>query len=195
VHDAGVSHCEDGGAPARCHRGAGVFAALAACLAIASCGGSGSTTASPLPVAFQGRTPIVGTVTVTSQEAKPGGKTTKANGMMRIRDYWWEFRQEMSDPRASGTIISSLNADQRPDGIADMWGEWTLTNDASAWECRAWSGAIRTGGLEHFTHVEAVGTGAYEGLILVVDWYFGEEGKGLPVGSSTPAAGWIEASK
>jgi hypothetical protein len=70
--------------------------AAAGVLMAAGCGESNpaTPTASPKSPSYQGRTPVVGTVTVTSQAAKPGGEETKVGDVRQARGYWWGYEQE-----------------------------------------------------------------------------------------------------
>jgi hypothetical protein len=83
---------------------------------------------------------------------------------------------DMSDPRLSGFVTASDNADRFCDGVcgpdtfrADiLWGTLEIVNDGGTWVGRSVGTSDMSAEGRGVTYYELVGTGAYEGLSAVL---------------------------
>jgi hypothetical protein len=107
--------------------------------------------------------------------ATPGaqgeGTSTKAGDVTQVRNAMVSYTVEATDPRVAGTFDVIYNLDQAADGSGSMWGTWTVTNSKGTWVCDAMSGALDAKG-HTFVFGSAKGTGAYEGLVSLWQWYW-----------------------
>ncbi len=131
--------------------------------------------------------------------AAPGeqgeGTSTQIGDVTQVRNATVSYTVEATDPRAAGTFDVVYNLDQAADGSGKMWGTWTVTNDKGTWVCNAMSGALDAKG-HTFVFGSAKGTGAYEGLVSLWQWYW-------PLNTSSFSAalpliavsGWIQKAQ
>ncbi len=107
--------------------------------------------------------------------AAPGaqgeGTSTKAGDITQVRNATVSYTVEATDPRAAGTFDVIYNLDQAADGSGSMWGTWTVTNNKGTWVCDAMRGALDAKG-HTFVFGSAKGTGAYDGLVSLWQWYW-----------------------
>ena len=121
----------------------------------------------------------------------PGTTTMKDDLSIESRDNTVSYKVEATDPRVAGTFNVSFNSDETHEGSGTMWGTWTITNDKGTWVCDGWRGAYDAQG-HTFTAGSATGTGDYEGLVSVWQWYWP---LGSGVGTALPVfavSGWIQ---
>jgi hypothetical protein len=107
--------------------------------------------------------------------AAPGKQTagteTKVGEVTRLRNGTISYTIEATDPRVAGTHDVVYNWDEAADGSGRMWATWTTTNDKGSWVCDASSAVFDAKG-RTFVFGVAKGTGAYEGLVSVWQWYW-----------------------
>jgi len=121
----------------------------------------------------------------------PGTETTVGD-VTQTRGLVVSYEVEASDPRASGTIEVTVNADSAADGSGTMWGTSVLTNSEGTWVCDGWTGALDASG-HRFTFIKATGTGEYEGLTLYQLGYFASGPTTmLPPSQGMAGSGWIQ---
>jgi hypothetical protein len=93
-------------------------------------------------------------------------------GVLLIRGWQEAYRDEVSDPRLSGDLVVTINANFQFTEVGEMygpmWGTTILENDGGTWE-GSWVGK-RTE--EGYSYIRCVmhGHGAYEGLQARVDY-------------------------
>ena len=92
------------------------------------------------------------------------GNGIALDGITAYRGVVLNCTLEVSDPRVSGTGRNEVSIDERPDGSADIWGKYVLTNDGGTWE-GYWAGTVDKGYTTHHVESLLVGTGDYDGLL------------------------------
>lgn len=112
----------------------------------------------------------------------------------QTRNGTYSYDVEATDSRLSGIFDVVYNIDEPASGASTWWGSWKLTNDEGTWVCDSWRGACDPIG-HTFTAGVSRGTGAYEGLLAVWQWYW-------PLGSGASGAlpisavsGWIQKAE
>jgi hypothetical protein len=107
--------------------------------------------------------------------AAPGnqteGTTTKAGDVTQTRNATVSYTIEATDPRVAGTYDVVYNIDQLPDGSGKMWATLKLTNDKGTWVCDSASALLDSSGHVYVFGL-AKGTGDYDGLVSVWQWYW-----------------------
>jgi len=139
------------------HRPRQSAACALVCLVLAGSAGCAGATA----------TPITFTATqVCSQTA--AGTEAKVGDVTQYRDIHMRCPTKASDPRVEAVQESTVAIDMRADQSADIWGTMVLTNDGGTW-AGDFTGTVAAGYTTHRIEGTAVGTGAYEGLRLLLD--------------------------
>jgi len=179
-----------------------------AVVALAACGGAGTTatgptmtpsavtTASPQSTAavseFHGMLPVVFTQSLIKE--RHNGSTKTVGGVVQMRRTVWTYRNESSDPRLSGRLVVVLNVDQRQaDMSARLWGTSRLSNQGGTWVGK-WTGGIAAAGDVHHLYMTQKGTGGYAGLVSHSSGRFVEAGEGFTSDIQILNAGWIETT-
>jgi hypothetical protein len=169
-----------------------IAALLIATGALVSVGCGGDTPSSKGTGVLAGLKPFVSATKILKQT--PGTETT-AGDITQTRGLVVSYQTEASDPRASGTLEVTVNADSALDGSATMWGTSVMTNEKGTWVCDGWTGALDASG-HRFTFIEATGTGEYEGLTLYTLEYFASGPTTmLPPSQGMAGSGWIQESE
>ncbi len=164
---------------------------LAGALALTACGsGSANTGTSSGNPALAGAQPFV--VSAIPRD-DTGGTETKVGDVTQTRNGTASYDVEATDPRLSGTFDVVYNTDEASDGtLTKFYGTWKATNDKGTWECDNWSGAQDSAG-HLFTVGVGRGTGDYEGLVAVWQWYWplntSSFSTALPV---LAVSGWVQ---
>jgi hypothetical protein len=159
---------------------------LTGALAWAGCGSDESSAQGTLLSRAQ---PFVASAAVGKQTE---GATTKAGDVTQVRNATVSYKIEATDPRVAGTYDVLYNYDEAADGSGTMWATWTLTNDKGTWVCDAASAAFDAKG-HTFVFGLSKGSGAYEGLVSMWQWYWplntSSFSSALPF---TAVSGWIQ---
>ncbi len=105
------------------------------------------------------------------------GGMAQVGDITQTRNATSSYIVDATDPRLSGTFAVVYNTDQAPDGtMTRFFGNWKLTNDKGSWVCDSWTGAadavVGPNSTHFFTVGVGKGTGAYEGLVSVWQWYW-----------------------
>jgi hypothetical protein len=171
----------------------------------AGCGGAGGTTASagtssttsPSPRANATRLPVAGAELPVKMGSRAPSLVamveTTTGGYAKLRNGTQVYRDQMSDPRVSGTRTVTIDANQRADKSADTWGTVVIVNDRGTWKGE-WHGMVAKGGVTRYAFSTLKGAGGYEGLAYVNQEWFGQNGEPIEPGVPVAAAGWIESA-
>jgi hypothetical protein len=128
--------------------------------------------------------------------AAPGKQTagteTKVGDVTQLRDATISYTIEATDPRVAGTYDVIYSYDEAADGSGRMWATWKLTNNDGTWVCDAANAAFDAKG-RTFVFALSKGTGAYDGLVSLWQWYWplntGSFSTALPL---IAVSGWIQ---
>jgi hypothetical protein len=165
---------------------------------LAGCGNDNSTPTKS--AAVSGSEPFVASAMVGPRD-QLDGSTTKVGDVTQLRNATVSYDVEATDPRLTGIFDVVVNSDEAAGGTGTMWGTWKLTNDKGSWICDSWRGAFDQ---DHtFTAGLSKGTGAYEGLVSLWQWYWPlvaispstglpDTSAGLPV---MAVSGWVQKAQ
>jgi hypothetical protein len=143
---------------------------------------------------LSGLLPVAGTAIL--HEVAGEGTTVQANGVTQVRGRVLAYALDMSQAGVGGILEISTDLDVSADGSATVQGTWVLRSDQGTWECPSWIGYTTADGLEEFGFGRALGTGAYEGLALFLQWHAGTDaGSAAPVARWGIVTGWVERVK
>jgi hypothetical protein len=132
---------------------------------------------------LSGLLPVAGTAVLQHVEAE--GTTAQVDKVTQVRGRVLVYSLEMSKAGVSGILTMTSDLDLSADGSAAITGTWVIANDNGTWTCPAFTAYAAAGGEEQFGYGKALGAGAYEGLVLYLQWHSG------PVtGSTAPSAKW-----
>jgi hypothetical protein len=157
---------------------------LIGALVLVGCSAENSTATEPAAVA--GSEPFVASAMLGAR-GQGGGSTTQVGDVTQVRNGTASYDVEATDPRLAGIFDVVYNYDEAADGTATMWGTWRLKNDEGTWICDSWRGAFDEKG-HTFTVGLTRGTGAYEGLVSLWQWYW-------PLAAISPATGLPDTSE
>ncbi len=131
------------------------------------------------------RVDVTGTETCTQLDP---GVATMVGSVRQIRGEKLQCRDEMSDPRVSGTTdVFNIDYDQQPDGSAvAWWPSFAYRNGAGSWVALSGRTSVSAAGLHDISGV-LQGTGGFVGL----------EYHQHVVGTTYPwsVTGWIDAAE
>ena len=136
-------------------------------LAWAGCGND-DTNSSAQGTLLSGAQPFVAAAAPGKQTE---GTTTKVGDVTQVRDATISYKIEATDPRVAGTHDVVYSLDEAADGSGSMSARWTTTNEKGTWVCDASHAAFDAKG-RCFVFGLAKGTGAYEGLVSLWQWYW-----------------------
>ena len=135
-------------------------------MTLAACGGDGAVDVVEL------------TGTSTSEQIQDGtmsGPALPTTGWVgtTLRDSVYLYTNEMSDSRASGEQVTTVNCDFAEDGesvIGDCWGTLVIANAGGTWDgtftgTTSWS--LSEPAHVHVIDATFIGTGDYDGLRLI----------------------------
>lgn len=143
---------------------------------------------------LSGLLPVAGTAVL--QHVESEGTTVQANGVTQVRGRVLVYALDMAQAGVGGILEISSDLDVSADGSATVQGTWVLRSDQGTWECPSWIGYTTAGGLEEFGFGRALGTGAYEGLALFLQWHAGtDEGSTASFAQWSVLTGWVERVK
>jgi hypothetical protein len=101
-------------------------------------------------------------------------------------DSWADITVESSDPRLAGEASFTLDRDIYPGRIGIVWGTGVITNEAGSWTGST-VGIIRPeDGISWRTRDQFTGSGAYEGLSVMLDKESNGEFEGVIVPGPLP---------
>jgi hypothetical protein len=101
-------------------------------------------------------------------------------------DSWADITVESSDPRLAGVASFTLDRDIYPGRIGVVWGTGVITNEAGSWTGST-VGIIRPeDGISWRTRDQFTGSGAYEGLSVMLDKESNGEFEGVIVPGPLP---------
>jgi hypothetical protein len=101
-------------------------------------------------------------------------------------DSWADITVESSDPRLAGEASFTLDRDIYPGRIGIVWGTGVITNEAGSWTGST-VGVIRPeDGIAWRTWDQFTGSGAYEGLSVMLDKESNGEFEGVIVPGPLP---------
>lgn len=123
----------------------------------------------PPPTAAPTPTPPVSVVaTSVCHQVDPGttsSVTSSTGDVTQRREVEYGCTLASADPRLQGNATFTLNADERADGSADIWGSATIGTDGGGWD-GFWIGTVDAGGTVYRIEAGYQGTGGYESLRL-----------------------------
>ncbi len=168
-----------------------------AALTMAGCGGD---TSAEVLARVADAQPFVASAMVAPRPQAEATETLVGD-VRQVRNGGASYDVEATDPRLSGTFDVVFNYDENADNSAQMWGTWTAANDKGAWVCDSFEGGFDSAG-HYFTVGIGKGTGDYEGLLSVWQWYWPlsaiSPNTGLPVDMRLPifaVSGWIQKAE
>ena len=124
--------------------------------------------------------------------ARPSRRTD----VTQVRGRVLAYALDMSQAGVGGVLEISSDLDVSADGSATVQGAWVLRNDQGTWECPSWIGYTTADGPEEFGFGRALGTGAYEGLALFLQWHAGTDaGSTASIAQWSVVTGWVERVK
>lgn len=140
-------------------------------LAVSAMGGA-AVDPSPAP---QQAVLVTGVVTGGERGTQPYDVVVEGEGLTTERGQHAVQQSEMSDPRLSGEVTFSLDADRycpEPCTVARfadvIWGTVEIVNDGGTWVGTHVSTSNVSDRNHGIGHYELVGTGAYEGLSAIL---------------------------
>jgi len=162
-------------------------------LVLTGCGGKSPSTSSGNP-ALADTQPFVASAT---PGPATGGTTTEVGDVTQTRNATASYTIEATDPRCNGTFDVVYNMDEAADGtMTKFYGTWKVTNDKGTWVCDNWTGAQDALGVHTFTFGVSKGTGDYEGLVAVWQWYWPLNASSFSTALPLMAvSGWIDKAK
>ena len=158
------------------------------------------TTATTQTGPAEGRTLLIATQNVVShsEDSTETEVQTEVGTVTQRRDEPFILEQTASDIRATGNVNVILESDVRADGSGELWGTWVLSNGAGTWEGEMHSTMSASSADvpdTQYLQIVATGTGAYEGLELVLQGSGGEITEDFKPGTDIVATGWIEQAR
>ncbi len=111
---------------------------------------------------------VAETATSVCDRENPGATTTRptaAGEITQRRGVVLACTLTSRDPRLGGSATFNLNADERADGGADVWGTARIENGGGAWQ-GYWIGTAEPGTAIYRIEAAYLGAGGYDGLGL-----------------------------
>jgi hypothetical protein len=152
------------------------------------------------PSALTKASPVMGTATL--EQVRSEGKSDAVGGSDSVR--WVRgrvevYRLSMSQPLIDGIMEVTSDIGTLPSGSTVIKGSWVLRTGQGTWKGSSWTGIVTAEGADHFYVGKAAGTGGFEGLVLILEWYVAKAPGSSPAVEGLPepiaVSGWIQSTK
>jgi hypothetical protein len=152
------------------------------------------------PSGFAVVEPVAGAAVL--KEVKSQGTSDPASAedsSRRVRGRVEVYFLSMSQPAISGSMEITSERVTRLEGGTEVQGSWVLRNSRGMWESSSWTGIVTPDGADEFYFGKADGTGAFEGLVLLLEWHVvknpGSSGTAEVPTETVTVSGWIQSPR
>jgi hypothetical protein len=152
------------------------------------------------PSGFAVVEPVAGTAVL--EQVRSQGTSDPASaedGTRSVRGRVEVYLLSMSQPAISGSMEVTSERVTRLEGGTEVQGSWVLRTSRGTWESSSWTGIVTQDGTDEFYFGKADGTGAFEGLVLLLEWHIvknpGSSGTAEGPTETVTVSGWIQSPR